>query len=152
MPKIDIDAIPEKGGSGYPEPFRRMVEGRLRKRLGDAGGLAQFGVNLCRLLPGAASSIRHWHHNEDEFVFVLEGEVALVENDGETMLKPGDAAAFKAGVANGHCLVNRGVRDVTFLEVGTRAQTEIAEYPDADLRAVKSPDGYKFTRKDGSDY
>lgn len=152
MPKVDVDAIAEKGGSGYPEPFRKLVEGRFRKRLGDAGGLTQFGVNLCRLMPGAASSVRHWHHNEDEFVFILEGEVTLAEDEGETILKPGDAATFKAGVANGHCLVNRGVRDAVFLEVGTRAQTEIAEYPDVDLRAVKSPEGYKFTRKDGGDY
>lgn len=152
MPKLDLDAIPEKGGSGYPEPFRRAVEGRFRKRLGDAGGLTQFGVNLCRLASGAASSVRHWHHNEDEFVYVLAGEVVLVDDDGETVLKPGDAATFKAGVANGHCIVNHGDVEAVFLEVGTRAEAETAEYPDVDLRAVKDASGYRFTRKDGSSY
>jgi uncharacterized cupin superfamily protein len=152
MPKIDIAAIPEKGGTGYPAEFAAAVSGRFRKRLGDAGGLTQFGVNLCRLEAGAASSIRHWHHNEDEFVYVLAGEVILMDDAGETLLRPGDAATFKAGVANGHCLVNRSGSEVLFLEVGTRAATETAEYPDIDLRAVKDANGYRFTRKDGTSY
>lgn len=122
MPRIDIDAIEWKGGTGYPEPFRALVEGRVRKRLGDAGGLTQFGVNLTRLGPGSASAHRHWHENEDEFVFILDGEVTLIEDDGETILRAGDAATFKAGVANGHHLVNRSGRDVTYLEIGTRAR------------------------------
>ena len=152
MPKIDIHSVAEKGGSGYPEPFRKLVEGRFRKRLGDAGGLTQFGVNLCRLEPGSGSSIRHWHLNEDEFVFMLEGQAVLIEDGGEMVLRPGDCAAFKAGVANGHCIINRGAADVVFLEVGTRADNEVAEYPDADLRAVKAQGSFRFTRRDGSEY
>ena len=152
MPKIDMASVVEKGGSGYPGCFQDLVKGRYRKRLGDAGGLTQFGVNLCRLEPGSGSSIRHWHHNEDEFVLVLEGEAVLIDDDGETVLRPGDAAGFKAGVANGHCIVNRSARDTVFIEIGTRAPTETAEYPDVDLRAVKTPDGFVFTRKDGTSY
>jgi uncharacterized cupin superfamily protein len=149
VPKIDVGAIEWKGGTGYPEPFRSLVEGRLRKRLGDAGGLTQFGVNLTRLAPGSASAHRHWHENEDEFVFVLEGEVTLVENEGETILGPGDAAAFKAGVANGHHLINRGEQDVLYLEIGTRAPRDRGVFPDIDLGFVKDEAGPRFTRKSG---
>ena len=138
--------------TGYPAEFAAIVSGRFRKRLGDAGGLTQFGVNLCRIAPGSGSSIRHWHHNEDEFVLMLSGEAVLIEDEGETVLKPGDAAAFKAGVANGHNIVNRGIVDAVFLEVGTRAPTETADYPDIDLRAVKDANGYHFTHKDGTPY
>jgi uncharacterized cupin superfamily protein len=102
MPKIDVALVPEKGGTGYPVHLSVITQGRFRKRLGDAGGLTQFGVNLCRLEPGSGSSLRHWHHNEDEFVYILEGEATLIDDDGETVLKPGDAATFKAGAANGH--------------------------------------------------
>ena len=152
MPKLDITSIPEKGGTGYPAHLAVITHGRFRRRLGNAGGLTQFGVNLCRLEPGSGSSHRHWHHNEDEFVYVLEGEVVLIENEGETVLKPGDAATFKAGVANGHTLVNRGKVDALFLEVGTRSTNEIAEYPDVDMRAVATGRVMKFTRKDGSSF
>ena len=107
MPRLDIAAIPERRGSDYPERLRAPFEGRARKPLGDAGGLTQFGVNVCRLAPGAMSALRHWHESEDELVYVLEGEVVLVEEGGETVLRPGEAAAFKAGVADGHHLVNR---------------------------------------------
>ena len=110
MPKIDIDKIPLDTATGYPPPFDKAVEGRARKRLARAAGLTQFGVNVCRLRPGAASSQRHWHENEDELVYVLAGEVVLREDGGETVLKPGDAAAWKAGAANGHCLINRSDR------------------------------------------
>jgi uncharacterized cupin superfamily protein len=152
MPKLDIASIPEKGGTGYPAHLRELVTGRFRKRLGDAGGLTQFGVNLCRLEPGSGSSLRHWHHKEDEFVYVLSGEAVLIEDDGESVLKPGDAAAFKAGVANGHHIVNRSSADVVFLEVGTRAQDEVAEYSDVDLKAVATGRNLTFTRKDGSSF
>src|ERR1700688_2397992 len=96
MPKIDIANLNADSVTGYPEPFRQAVLGRARKRLGNAAGLDQFGVNLTTLKPGAASAQRHWHENEDELVYILEGEVVLIENDGETVLKPGDAAGFKA--------------------------------------------------------
>ena len=147
MPKIDIAALEWKGGTGYPEPFRALVENRLRKRLGDAGGLTQFGVNLTMLSPGSGSAHRHWHESEDEFVFILEGEVALAENGGETLLRAGDAAAFKAGVPNGHHLVNRSDSNVTYLEIGTRAASDRGTFPDIDLAFVKDAAGARFTRK-----
>ena len=152
MPKIDIANIPWAGGSGYPDPYRQRVEGRERKRLGNAAGLDQYGVNLTRLKPGALSAIRHWHENEDEFVYVLDGELVLIEDEGETLLRPGDAAGFKAGVANGHCLVNRTDRDALYLEVGTRASAERAHYPDDDLFAEKDATGFRFLHKDRSPF
>src|SRR5579862_9116716 len=114
MPKIDVARLKVETASGYPEPYRAAVAGRSRQRLGDAAGLDQFGVNLTRLQPGAQSAQRHWHAAEDEFVYVLAGELVLCENEGETILRAGDAAAFKAGVANGHCLINRSSRDAVY--------------------------------------
>ncbi|MDE2373729.1 MAG: cupin domain-containing protein, partial [Hyphomicrobiales bacterium] len=105
MPKIDIAKLPVDSRSNYPEPFNRVVAGRSRKRLGNAAGLDQFGVNLTTLEPNAASALRHWHQNEDELVYVLEGELVLIEDGGETLLKAGDAAGFKANTPNGHHLV-----------------------------------------------
>ncbi len=152
MPKIDIDTIPLDTSTGYPSPFDKAVEGRARKRLGRAAGLAQFGVNLCTLKPGAASSQRHWHENEDEFVYVLEGEVVLREDGGETVLKPGDAAAWKAGVANGHCLINRSDHDAIFIEVGTRAASERAYYSEIDMMVTRDGKNARYTRKNGDPY
>ncbi len=152
MPKIDIDSIPLDTRTGYPEPFCRAVVGRERKRLGNAVGLDQFGVNLSRLKPGAASSQRHWHKNEDELVYVLEGELVLVEDGGDTVLKPGDAAGWKAGVPNGHCLINRTDRDAVFLEIGSRAPREVANYPDIDMRAERDDKGMRYVHKDGTPY
>ena len=151
MPKIDLHKVPALTGTGYPAPYAGAVSGRSRKRIGDAGGLTQYGVNICTLKPGAASSQRHWHHNEDEFVYILSGEAALIEDTGEQLLKAGDAAAFPAGAANGHHLVNRSNADVVILEVGTRAATEIAEYTDpaVDMRAVKDDKGWRSLHKDG---
>jgi uncharacterized cupin superfamily protein len=152
MPKIDIGAIPVDTRTGYPEPFRRAQAGRERQRLGNAAGLDQFGVNLARLRPGAASSQRHWHHHEDELIFMLEGELVLIENEGETLLHPGDAAGWKAGVANGHCLINRTNRDAVFLEIGSRAPREVAEYPDIDLRAERDGKDQRYLHKSGAPY
>jgi len=152
MPKIDIEKVPVDTRTGYPEPFRQAVIGRERKRLGNAAGLDQFGVNLCRLKPGAASSQRHWHQREDEFVYVLEGEVVLAENDGETILRPGDAVGWKAGIANGHQLINRSRHDAVFLEVGTRSRVEVVDYPDIDMRVVRDEKGGGYVRKDGTPY
>ena len=140
-----------KGGTGYTEPFRALVQGRVRKRLGDAGGLTQFGVNLTRLEHGSASAHRHWHENEDEFVFILEGEVTLIEEDGETILRAGEAAAFKAGVANGHHLVNLSGKDVTYLEIGTRATSDRGTFPDIDLAFVKDASGARWLSKNESE-
>jgi uncharacterized cupin superfamily protein len=152
MPKIDIASVKTEIATGYPAPFRNTVAGRERKRLGNAVGLDQFGVNLTRLKPSAQSSQRHWHETEDEFVYVLEGEVVLCENEGETVLKPGDAAGWKAGIANGHCLVNRSTQDVIYLEIGTRAKHERAQYPDIDLMVVRDDNGMRYTHKSGESY
>jgi uncharacterized cupin superfamily protein len=152
MPKIDIDAVAVDASTGYPEPFRQAVAGRHRKRLARAAGLDQFGVNLCRLQPGAASSLRHWHRAEDEFVYVLEGEVVLCESAGETVLRPGDAAAWKAGAGDGHCLVNRSGEDAVLLEVGSRAPREEVEYPDRDLLFRRDEGGIRYLHKSGGPY
>lgn len=152
MPKIDIAKLPVDSRSNYPEPFNRVVAGRSRKRLGNAAGLDQFGVNLTTLEPNAASALRHWHQNEDELVYVLEGELVLIEDGGETLLKAGDAAGFKANTRNGHHLVNRSTRDAVYLEIGTRATHERAEYPDIDMRMVRDDSGFRYLHKDGTPY
>ena len=149
MPKIDIDKIPIDTSTGYPPPYNKAVEGRSRKRLARAAGLSQFGVNVCTLKPGAASSQRHWHDNEDELVYVLSGEVVLREDEGEIVLKPGDAAAWKAGIANGHCIINRSNRDAVFIEVGSRAPTERAQYSEIDMVFVREGKGVRYTKKNG---
>jgi uncharacterized cupin superfamily protein len=152
MPKIDIGTLPVDSSSNYPEPFKPVVAGRSRKRLGNAAGLDQFGVNLTTLTPGAASALRHWHHREDELVYVLEGELTLIEDEGETLLRAGDAAGFKAGVKNGHHLVNKSSRDAVFLEIGTRSKHERGDYPDVDLVVVRDETGGRYTHKDGKPY
>ena len=152
MPKIDIPTLPIDTATGYPEPYRQAVAGRLRKRLGNAVGLDQFGVNLTTLEPGAWSSQRHWHASEDELVYVLAGEVVLCEDGGETVLKPGDAAGWKANVPNGHCLINRTDRDAVFLEIGTRSKNERATYSDIDMQAVRDDKGTRYLHKSGEPY
>jgi len=152
MPKIDIAKLPVDARTNYPAPFDRVVTGRERKRLGNAAGLEQFGVNLTTLKPGAASSLRHWHEKEDELVYILEGEVVLIEDGGETVLKPGDAAGFKANVRDGHHLVNKSNRNAVFLEIGTRSQHERAEYPDIDMLVIRNENGARYTHKDGKPY
>jgi uncharacterized cupin superfamily protein len=152
MPRIDIAALPAVATTSYPEPFGAIVAGRSWKRLGGAADLTQFGVNLVTLAPGAASSARHWHEKEDEFVYMLEGELVLIENEGETVMRPGDAAGFKAGVANGHHLVNRTARDAVFLVVGTRAPNERAHYSDIDLAIALDGENRRYTHKSGEPY
>jgi uncharacterized cupin superfamily protein len=152
MPKIELSALPVHSRTAYPVPFASIVDGREWQSLGDVVGLTQFGVNLVRLKPGAASSARHWHEQEDEFVYVVEGELVLVENEGETVVKPGDAAGFKAGVQNGHHLVNRTGRDAVFLVVGTRAQLERCHYSEIDLVHEQDGDRYRLTHKSGAPY
>jgi len=150
MPMIDIASLRVDVRRGYPPPHDEQVAGRSKKRLGDAVGLTQFGVNLTTLKAGSASTLRHWHENEDEFVYVLEGELTVIEDEGETILKAGDAAGFKAGVANGHHLVNRSDRDAVYLEFGTRTPRERARFSDVDLDVVVDETGVRYTRKDGS--
>ena len=152
MPKIDIGKIAADSRTSSPPPYDRIVVGRERKRLGNAVGLDQFGVNLTTLKPGAASALRHWHEREDEFVYILQGEVVLIEDDGETVLQAGDAAGFKANGRNGHHLVNKSDRDVVYLEVGTRSKHERVEYPDVDLMVVRDDAGMRYTRKNGEPY
>jgi len=150
MPKIDLTHVPVKTGSIYPAPYAEKMAGRSSLRLGEAGGLTQFGVNIVTLEPGALSSLRHWHEKEDEFLIVLEGECVLIENAGEIVLREGDSAAFPAGVANGHHLVNRTREPVRFLVVGSKAPREVAHYSDVDLKLVLENGKASFTRKDGS--
>lgn len=136
MPKINIDAAPIQSGSNYPPPFGAVCELASWKKLGDAVGLTDFGVNLVRLHPGGWANQRHWHDAEDEFVLMLEGEVVLVEDEGEQVLRPGDCAGWKAGVANGHHLQNRSGGDAVYLEMGSRRpETDSCHYPDIDMEA-----------------
>jgi uncharacterized cupin superfamily protein len=154
MPKIDLNAAPTMTGSRYPAPFDEPCRARVNKRLGEAAGLTQFGVNLTRLLPGAWSSQRHWHLREDELVYVVEGEVVLVEDDGEHVLRRGECAGFKAGARNGHHLQNRSNADALVLTVGTRDDADSGEYPDIDMKF--GPGRYsgrgRYLRKDGTPY
>jgi len=151
LPKIDIDNAPTGHGTGYPDEFAAPCKPRRRWRLGDAVGLNQFGVNLLRLPAGGWSSQRHWHSAEDEFVWVVEGEVVLVEEDGETVLVAGDCAGFKAGVANGHKIENRSDREAVLLEVGSRRPADDAcDYPDIDMILPKGAD--RYFHRDGTPY
>lgn len=141
--KIDIDSAPKVVGTRYPAPYGDACRERMRSCLGDAAGLTQFGVNLLRLPPGCWSSQRHWHTMEDEFLFVLEGEVVLVTDSGDELLRPGDCAGFKAGVGNGHHLQNRSGSDALILDIGRRQpQDDEVFYPDIDLVALKGRAGY----------
>jgi uncharacterized cupin superfamily protein len=151
MKKLDLASIPRESGSGYPAPFDAPVRGQVWQRLGNAGGLTQFGVNLTRLAPGVWSSQRHWHSHEDELVFVLEGEVTLVTDAGEELLRAGEAAAFKAGDPDGHHLINRSGRDAVVLEIGTRdPEHDRCVYPDIDM--IAEPRVSAYLHRDGAPY
>ena len=150
MPKIDLATVPVKTGSIYPEPYAAQMQGRSSLRLGQAGGLTQFGANLVILEPGARSSLRHWHRSEDEFVMVTQGECILIEDAGETLMRAGDCAAFPAGNPDGHCLENRSKTEARFLVVGTKAASEVATYSDVDLRVEMEGGQAHFTYKDGT--
>ncbi len=152
MAKIDPKAAPTSTGTRYPAPFDEPCKRRFLHRLGDAAGLTQFGVNLVRLAPGVWSSQRHWHALEDEFVYVLEGEVVLVTDEGEERLQAGECAGFKAGTRNGHCLQNRSTADAAILTVGSRNDADHGQYSDIDM--AFHPGRYSgkggYTKKDGS--
>jgi uncharacterized cupin superfamily protein len=152
MPKIDLNRAPRVGGSRYPSPYDEPCRGRFFLQLGLPADLTQFGVNLLTLGPGSWSSQRHWHALEDEFVYVLEGEVVLVEDDGEHVLGPGDCAGFKAGTRNGHHLQNRTTRDARILVVGSRIDDDHGEYSDIDMKfqPYRGPGSSGYLRKDGS--
>ncbi|MGA7296414.1 MAG: cupin domain-containing protein [Rhodanobacteraceae bacterium] len=133
MTKIDIEAVPGKRGSSYPAPHDAPCAERIRQQLGTAGGLQDFGVNLLHLPPDTASSQRHWHSDEDEFVWVVSGEVSLIDDNGETTLRAGDCVAFPKGKANGHQLLNRSGQTAVCLEVGSRCASDVCTYPDIDM-------------------
>lgn len=147
------EAPPRAKATGYPPEMAVKVAGRLKRPLGDVFGLSNFGVNLTRLAPGAYSALRHAHAKQDEFVYILEGEPTLVTDAGETPLKPGMCAGFKAGTGDAHHLVNRTIKDVVILEVGDRSAGDSVSYPDDDVVAVFGSDGkWKYSRKDGTPY
>jgi uncharacterized cupin superfamily protein len=151
--RIEVEKITPRIGSGYPPPYDGPVARRERRTLGDAAGLAHFGVNLLRLPPGCWSSQRHWHEEEDELVFVVAGEVVLVTDEGEETLRAGDAAGFRAGDADAHHLQNRSDSDVLVLEIGIRAERETIHYAVADLMLVRGGEaGADFTHRDGAPY
>jgi uncharacterized cupin superfamily protein len=150
MPKIDVPKVPKIKGSGYPAPFAAPCTERVRQRLGNAGRLGDFGVNLMHLPPGNWSSQRHWHSHEDEFVYVLEGELTLVEDDGETLLRAGDCAAFPKNSGNGHHMINRSEAVAVYLEVGSRSPADLTTCSDIDMMSANR-DG-RFVHKDGKPY
>jgi uncharacterized cupin superfamily protein len=154
VPRIDIARAPESKGTRYPECYAGPCRERSWRRLGDAAGLTQFGVNLLTLAPGVWSSQRHWHAAEDEFVYVIAGEVVLIDDDGEHLLRSGDCAGFQAGDRNGHHFINRSKGDAVLLVVGSRDEADYGEYPDIDLKFLAGryagPGG--FVHKDGTPY
>jgi len=152
MPKrIDPKDVPAQVGTFYPPPYDQPCRARERRKLGDAAGLTQFGVNLLRLKPGVWSSQRHWHTEQDEFVYIVSGEVVLVTDAGEEILKPGDSAGFKAGEKDGHHLQNRSNTDALLLEIGTRTPSDSGEYSDIDM-AFQMGGLAMYTSKDGTPY
>ncbi|MBD0336653.1 MAG: cupin domain-containing protein [Cyanobacteria bacterium Co-bin13] len=149
---IDLQAVPQQTGTVYPDPFKALLAGRVKQRVGDAAGLRNFGVNLVTLAPGSVSALRHWHEKQDEFVYVISGHLTLVTDEGEQLLTAGTMAGFAAGQANGHQLVNRSSAPAMYLEIGDRTPDDQAHYPDDDLRASASPNGWVITHKDGRPY
>jgi len=153
MPVIsDPIALPGRRTTSYPAPLNEGFEGRFKRALTERLGLTQFGVNVTTLEPGAKSSHRHWHVKEDEFIFILDGELVLVTNEGEQTLRSGMVAGFPAGEENAHHLINRGGAPATYLEIGTRSQDDRAAYPDVDLKAEKIGGQFHFFHKNGEPY
>ena len=153
LPALDPAALAPRTDSGYPEPYRSRVLPREKRQLGKALGLRQLGVNLTTLPPGKESSMRHWHTHEEEFVYVLEGEVVLRTDAGEQVLRAGSCAGFPVGSGDGHQLVNRSDRPAIYLEVGSNhPESDQVHYPDVDMHYDPAVHGGKFTRKDGTPY
>lgn len=148
-PAAEVTAV---RGTAYPDPFQPFVKERIKRRLGDVAGLDQFGVNLVHLPPGAWSSQRHWHTTEDEFIYVLSGELVLITDAGENVVRPGDCAGFKAGRADGHHLVNRTAEMATYLEVGTRLPEGVTDYPDIDMQNIKRGGKSSYVNRKGEPY
>jgi uncharacterized cupin superfamily protein len=152
LPALDPANVEERRGSGYPEPFRSRMGDRVKRRLGDACGLTRFGVNLVELASGGQSALRHWHTHEDEFVYVLDGEVVLVTDDGEQVLRAGDCAGYPAGSRDGHHFVNRSGAPARYIEIGNRDPADRPDYPDDDLMWVEDARGEFYAHKDGKPY
>ena len=153
LPALDPGTVEEKRGSGYPEPFKSRMGDRVKRRLAAACGLTKVGVNLVTLGPGGQSALRHWHTLEEEFVYVLEGEVVLVTNGGEQTLKAGMCAGYPAGARDGHHFINRSSRPAKYLEIGTNVPGDIAFYPDDDVMLIQTEDeDYAYVHKDGRKY
>ncbi len=151
-PALDPATVMPAQGSNYPEPFKPRVAGRSKRRLGDALGLRNFGVNLTTVKPGSASALRHWHAKQDEFVYIVSGELTLVTDAAEQVLTAGMAAGFPAGKAEGHHFVNRTGVDAVYLEVGDRTAGDQVTYPDDDLEARAVGGSWSFFRKSGVPY
>lgn len=152
LPALDPADVPERRGSGYPEPYRSRMGDRVKRRLGDACGLTRFGVNLVTLGPGGQSALRHWHTLEDEFVYVLDGEVVLVSETGEQTLGAGMCAGYPAGKRDAHHFVNRSAAPAKYLEIGNRIEGDNAFYPDDDLMWCFDENGEYAAHKDGRRY
>lgn len=152
LPALDPADVPETRGSGYPEPYRSRMGDRAKRRLGEACGLTRFGVNLVTLAPGGQSALHHWHTLEDEFVYVLSGELVLVTDAGEQILTAGTCAGYPAGSRDAHHMRNRSDRPATYLEVGNRHDGDNAFYPDDDLLWIEREDGVIGAHKDGRPY
>ena len=151
-PAVDPATLPARSGSGYPAPFRDAVAGRIKRALGDAFGLSQFGVNLVEMPPGCWSSQRHWHSHEDELVYVVSGELTLVTDAGEQRMRPGMVAGFPAGKADGHHLINRSDRPAVYLEIGSRIAEDGAVYSDIDMEVRPQGGHHVFVHKNGEPY
>lgn len=147
-----LEAPPRTKPSNYPEPFRSMMAGRVKRPLGDLFGLTNFGVNLTVLPPGAVSALRHAHTLQDEFIYVVAGSPTLYTDEGPTQLQAGMCAGFKAGTGNAHRLVNESAEEVIYLEVGDRTPGDAASYPDEDLVAQQVDGQWKFFHKSGEPY
>ena len=149
-PALDPSTVEPRTTSMYPEPYRSRVLPREKRALGDALGLTKFGVNLTTLPPGKESSMRHWHTHEEEFVFVLSGEVVLRTDAGEQVLKAGHCAGFPLGTSDGHQLVNRSSAPAVYLEVGNRDDVDAAYYSDIDLHFNHPAQRGGYSRRDGT--
>jgi uncharacterized cupin superfamily protein len=150
--RIDAARLEKIVGTLYPTPFDEPCRTRERVRLGDAAGLTQYGVNLLRLPPGAWSSQRHWHTGQDEFIYVVSGEVMLVTDGGAEVLRAGDCAGFPAKDTDGHCLQNRSGKDAEVLEIGTRVPGDSAYYSEIDMVAPAGGKPARYTHRDGKPY
>ena len=149
---VAAEVAPRTKPTNYPEPFASRMAGSEKRPLGDVFGLANFGVNLTRLAPGAVSALRHAHSKQDEFIYILSGRPLLRTDAGETQLTPGMCAGFKAGNGDAHHLVNHTSEDVVYLEVGDRSAGDVGIYPEDDIQAVSVEGKWRFTHKDGRPY